>query len=122
MGLPRARVYWIALGIALGGTVFALHGQSIDERHVIIENLGLPAIDQGLLADESHAPNTLETRRRAAMRAAVTAQAHPPSAAFTPRCVIVKFKDTASSAERIAAMRAVSSSATVETRPSYADF
>jgi serine protease len=121
MGHLRARFAGIALALAFG--VLVVRGQSAVERHVIIENLGLSAVDEGLLiGDETHAPSTLEARRRSALRAAVEAQATSSAARFAPGRVIVKFTDRSTAAERAAAAAAVSPTARIDTQPSYADF
>jgi serine protease len=121
MRLFRARVGWIALGMAI--SVLVARGQSPDERHVIIENFGLSAVDEGLIiADETHTPSTLEARRRSALRTAVEAQASSSAARFVPGRLIVKFHDQSSSLERAAAIAAVSPTARIQPQPSYADF
>src|SRR5690349_16685893 len=121
MGHLRARVVWIAL--LLGVSVLVLRGQSPDERHVILENLGLSAVDEGLLInDETHAPTAFLAHRRAAVRTAVEAQATSSAARFVPGRLIVKFKDQSTPAAREAAVAAVSSTARIDAQPTYADF
>src|SRR5476651_543242 len=47
-------------------------GQTADEsRMVIQEHLGLAAIDEGLIQDDSHTPSSIENRRRVALREAL---------------------------------------------------
>jgi len=120
MGHLRARAAWIAAGLAI--SVLVVRGQSADERHVIIQNLGLPAVDEGLLVDETHAPHTTETLRRVAMRKALERAAGPAAARYVPGRLIVKFSDNASPADRAAALGSASSTALMTTRPSYANF
>ena len=82
----------------------------------------MPAVDAGLLLDESHAPGTVEARRRVAAREMLHDSGGTASARYAPGRLIVKFRDSASLAERQAALRGVSASATIDARPSYADF
>src|SRR5262245_55030129 len=102
MGHLRARAVWITLALAV--SVLVVRGQGADERNVIIENLGLPAIDEGVLNDETHAPDTPSTRQRVALRSAVQAQATASRADATPGRLIVKFHDQTSSSDRAAAV------------------
>src|SRR5262245_1633634 len=120
MGSLRARFAWIALAIA--AEVIAAHGQSAVERHVIFQNVGLPAVDEGLIVDETHAPGTPEARKRAAVRAALTRQTERPAVRCVPGRVVVKFREQATEADRLSAVASVSQTATIAPRPSYADF
>jgi serine protease len=119
MGSLRARTSCFALVVA--ATVLVVHGQPVD-RHVILENVGLPAVDEGLIVDETHAPNTREARRRAGTRAALHLQSARPAARYVAGRVVVKFHDQTTEAQRISALQGVSRSATLEQRPTYADF
>ena len=120
MGSLCARLSCVALAIAAG--VFAVHGQSPTERHVILENVGLPAVDEGLIVDETHAPGTPEARKRSAMRAALYRQSERPAVRYVPGRLVVKFRDQATEAERLSAIAGLASTATIEPRPSFADF
>src|SRR5262245_45262535 len=120
MGSLRARFAWIALAIA--AEVIAAHGQSAVERHVIFQNVGLPAVDEGLIVDETHAPGTPEARKRAAVRAALTRQTERSALRCVPGRVVVKFREQATETDRLSAVASVSRTATITPRPSYADF
>jgi len=120
MGSLRARISAFALVGA--ATVLVVHGQSSADRHVILENVGLPAVYEGVIVDETHAPNTREARKRAAMRSALHVQSERPATRYVPGRVVVKFHEQATEAERLSALRQVSRTATIEPRPSYADF
>src|SRR4051812_35731792 len=120
MGRVRVQLAGITLAVLFG--VLTLSGQSGD-RHVIIENLGLPAVDEGLLiGDETHAPGTTEALRRIAKREALREDGGKASARYAPGRLIVKFRENASAEERAAAVTGVSSSASIDTPQAYADF
>ena len=120
MGSPRARLSCVALAIA--ACVLTVHGQSSTERHVILQNVGLPAVDEGLIVDETHAPGTREARKRSAMRDALYRQSERPAFRYAPGRVVVKFRDQATDAERLSALAGLAATATIDPRPSYADF
>jgi serine protease len=119
----RARALCATVALA-GGLVMSLRGQTADEsRMVIQEHLGLAAIDEGLIQDDSHTPSSLETRRRAALREALLQDRVGASGGhYRPGRVIVKFRDEAAMPERRAAVRAASDTGEIADRPTYADF
>ena len=119
MGRFRARSSCVSIAVAL--TVVVASGQSAD-RHVIILNLGLPAIDEGVIADDTHAPGTVEALRRARLRAVLGDEAGPATARYARGRLIVKFRDDASDGARLAAVTRISGAATIDARPTYADF
>ncbi len=120
--MGRLRDHSVIVVAALAAGVIVAHGQSRDERHVIL-NVGLPAIDEGLLEDETHAPQTPEARRRAALGAMLHADREGRlGSRYAPGRVIVKFRDEATPAARLAVMKDVSATANLDSRPSYADF
>jgi serine protease len=122
MGWFRARATVpTLLTLIVGAAVLAARAQTI-ERHVILENVGLAAIDEGLIGDETHAPGTREALRRAATRLALHRQSTQPAARYAVGRVLVKFREAISAAERLAAVQRLSRSATIEPRRSYADF
>src|SRR5215208_4186778 len=103
MGRVRVQVACLTLAVACG--VLTLYGQSGD-RHVIIENLGLPAIDQGLLIHNlTHAPGTPEALRRINIREALREAGGNGGARYAAGRLIVKFRDTATAEQRQAALR-----------------
>jgi serine protease len=123
MGRFRARDACVATAI-IAGLVLTLRGQVADPpRLQILQNVGLPAVDEGVIADETHRPTAPEALRRAGFR--VTVDRDTPGAArspFRPARVIVRFRDEAAPSERRAAVRVASESGTMAERPSYADF
>jgi serine protease len=105
------------------GLVIGLRGQVQDNARTWIQDVGLPAIDQGVLGDESHSPSSVETARRAALGASFARDRMGASGIrYVPGRVLVKFRDAASAADRQAAMASISRTATMIARPSYADF
>jgi serine protease len=119
----RARTAGAAITIA-AGLVLTLRGQVDQGRLQILQNVGLPAIDEGLLQEETHTPSSAETRRRAALRAALQVQDRIGASGTRYRSgrVIVRFRDEAAMAARQEAVRAASRTGRIADRPSYADF
>ena len=123
MGRLRARTVCATVAIA-GGLVLSLRGQGTDgSRLQILQQVGLPAVDEGLLQDESHTPAAPETRRRAALRDALLDDRVGASGTrYRAGRVIVRFRDESAMADRQAAVRAASGTGAMAPRPSYADF
>lgn len=107
-----------------GGLVIGLRGQTADDpRMVVLQNVGLPAIDEGVVTDESHTPGAPASARRAAIHAALLgAGANGAGSRYVPGRVLVRFRDEASAGARQLAMAAVSRTAVMTARQSYADF
>ncbi len=106
MGRFRARTACATLIVA-GGLVLTVRGQVADDSRLqILQNVGLPAIDEGLLQDV----------RRVQDRVGAS------GARYVAGRVIVKFRDEAAMSERHAAVRAASDTGEIAARPSYADF
>src|SRR5687767_12546142 len=117
-----ARVAFLVFVTALTAS-WIVRGQTANQSLVVIENLGLPAIDTGVVQDESHAPNTAEAIRRRALGAALAAQrTGQATGRYAPGRVIVKFRDAISTTGRLTALSTASRTASLRTRPSYADF
>src|SRR5436189_915357 len=110
--------------LVAAGLVLTLRGQTAgDWRLQILEHVGLPAIDEGMIADESHTPSSPETLRRAALlEALLQDRAGASGGHYRPGRVIVKFRDEAAMPDRRAAVRAASDTGEIAIRPSYADF
>ena len=90
--------------------MLTLRGQVADDTRLqVLQNVGLPAIDEGLI----------EGVRRVA---ALEDQAGASSARYLAGRVIVKFRDEAAMLDRRAAVRAASGTGEIAARPSYADF
>src|SRR5471032_2647382 len=123
MGGVRACAVCVTLTLA-GGLVIGLHGQTADApRMVVLQNVGLPAIDEGVVTDESHTPDAPASARRAAIHAAlVGAGPNGAGSRYVAGRVLVRFRDEASAAARQSAMAAVSRTAVMTARPTYADF
>src|SRR5262245_55048887 len=120
MGIHRA---WVsAVGLTVAISTLVVRGQSADERHVILSNLGLAAIDEGVLVNEPHGTGTVEALHRAATRVALRDSGGTAAARYARGRVIVKFRDQTTAAERLSAVAEVSPSARIDARPSYADF
>lgn len=84
----------------------------------------LPAIDRGVDPDMSHAPGSPETLVRESMRKSMAAvdRTGASGTRYIAGRVIVKFRAGVSAASRVRAMSAVSQTASMSERPSYANF
>lgn len=123
MGRFRARAA-LAIAAIAGGLVLTLRGQVADlSRLQILQNVGLTAVDEGVIVDQSHLSGSPGSARRAAFHPTLDQAGSSNSVArFRPGRVLVRFRDEASMAERRAAVRMASDSGEIGTRPSYADF
>ena len=113
-----------AAAIALVMTL-AVRAQSPDDTRFVVQlNLGLPAVDEGaMFTDMTHAPQTPEALKRAAMHEALHAMSAGASGVQYRRGrVIVKFRDGVSDSGRQAAVASASDTAAMGARPSYANF
>src|SRR3954468_20578741 len=118
----RVRKLFVGAAIA-AALVIVVRAQSRDRAGISIQNVGLAGVDQGVIADESHAPATAETLRRAGLQASLVRDRVGGAAVrYLPGRLIVKFRDDASAADRQAAMDTASHSAVMTKRPAYADF
>src|ERR1700712_1450789 len=119
----RVRAACAAIAIA-AGLVLTVRGQDTpDTRLQILQSVGLPAIDEGLLQDDSHTPSSVENRQRAALREALLNDRVGASGAhYRAGRVVVRFRDEAAASERLSAVRAASGTSEIAARPSYADF
>jgi serine protease len=123
MGRFRARIVCATIVVA-GGLVMTLRGQVADGSQLqILENVGLPAVDEGLLQDDSHTPQAPETRQRAALREALLNDRIGASGTHhRAGRVIVRFRDEAAMTDRRSAVRSASDTGEIAARPTYADF
>jgi serine protease len=123
MGRLRARTVCATIAVA-SGLALTLRGQApSDQQLQILQNVGLPAVDEGLLQDESHTPLAPETRQRAALRQALLNDRIGASGThYRAGRVIVRFRDEAATADRRSAVRAASDTGEIAARPQYADF
>ena len=113
-----AAILVLALGIATGGQT---PGPS---PRTLLSPFGPTPIERGISPDMSHAPGTPEARRRASLRSAGSLNDRAGSSGLRYRFgrVIVKFKEGATAASRLAALSVVSPSAALSPRAAYQDF
>jgi len=123
MGRFRARTVFLAFAM-VAALIMALHGQAGDDRRFeILQNVGLPAVDQGSIQDRELTPSSVAARRRAALRDALLGD-HVSSTGTRYRAgrVVVRFRDASAMEERRSAVRAASQTGEIVERPSFADF
>jgi serine protease len=120
----------LAVGVAaLAMTSTVGRAQPDIGRRVIVERTVTP-LQRGVIPGESHAPGHAQRRRQAAIRPASSPldRIGTSGAAYVPGKVIVKFKDSASTSARAAAMVAMSrarpaaQAALAPARPAHANF
>jgi serine protease len=118
MGPFRRRLVLVLLTLALGVIIVDAQGS-----FVILENVGLPAVDAGAMRGE-HVDVNSSAHPSGAFRAAIAAGARVSrsGAAYVPGRLIVKFRSGMSDVVLPESLRATSPSAAVSTRPEYADF
>ena len=118
----RARLPALTVAAAvLAGLV--VRGQTpASTPFTLVTGLGLPAVDTGALVGEHHEVNTAARESRGALRAAIAAEARgvQTGPAYAAGRVIVKFRAGASASMQ--SLRRASPTATVSSRPAYADF
>jgi serine protease len=102
------------------------HGQTAVSGVLDIrENVGLPAVEEGIIQGEAHAPDTPDSAMRLTPRGA---RIGSDGAAYAPGKVIVKFRDGVSTTARLAAMSSLSTRsltsrpAALAPRPANANF
>src|SRR4051812_44942860 len=123
------RVRSVALILMLLGSGLAMqraHGQTPAPRVLDVrENVGLPAIEEGIIQGETHGPETPDAAMRVALHGD---RAGSDGAAYVKGKVIVKFRDGATTSARLAAVSSLSKrslasrAAALTTRPANADF
>jgi serine protease len=104
--MARFRAQVVCAAIAVAGLVLTVRGQVADGGRFQLQNVGLPAVDEGLILRDARIQN----------RAAAS------GGGYTPGRVVVRFRDEAAMPERRAAVRAASDTGEIATRSSYADF
>ena len=105
--MGRFRAWVVGTALAISGLALTLSGQSPDNgRFQILQNVGLPAVDEGLI------------RYEARLRDGAAAG----GSRVRPGRVIVRFHDDVAMAERRAMVRDANSHADIAARPAYADF
>jgi len=123
MSRANLRYFFFMLAVAAALSVARGHGQEAGPLQGFVTSF-LPAIDRGVIADLSHSPGSPETLVRESMRHSVVAldRTGASGAHYVAGRVIVKFRDGLSSTSRVRTMSAVSQTASVSERPSYANF
>ena len=124
--MPRAhlRYFFFTLAVAAALSVARSQGQDAGAPRAFLPASILPAIDRGVVADMSHSPGSPEAVVRESMRHSAVAldRTGASGTRYVAGRVIVKFRAGVSSASRVRAMSAVSQTASVSERPSYANF
>lgn len=123
----KARGFFLIAAVAASAATLSLRAQpSVNPNELELRYapvIGLPAVEEGALFEETHTPSAPEALRRAAMRASLRIDGMGASGIpYTRGRLIVKFRDDASQAARDSAIRSALPSAVVGPRPSYADF
>ena len=119
----RALVFVFAASVAV--MIVPGRGQAQDaSRPNGVFGLGLPAVERGIIWAESRVPGSPEAARRRAVRAssAIPDRVGEGGARYRPGRVIVKFRDSVSMPARLSALSATSRSASIASRPDYANF
>ena len=90
---------------------------------IVAEHVGLPAIDEGVIQEESHAPDAPEAIKRAALRRRLRpTRVSALGTHYVPGRILVKFREGASDAERRDAVWLSTRTGEIAVHPSYADF
>jgi len=120
----RAAAYSTALAGAVA-TVLLVHGQgqtSTGVRHLDIQNLGLPAVEQQTaIWSEARSTQRL-TVERTSTGAGAPSRIGAFHRSYTPGRVIVRFRDDVEMPDRRSIARLASDTADVRARSAYADF
>ena len=118
----RARALCATIAVA-AGLGLTLRGQTVEEtRFAVLQGVGLPAIDEGAIRDESHAPTSVQSLQKRALAASMSGDLVSASGSrYRPDRLIVKFRDAAAMPDRRAALK-LATSGDLDARPSYADF
>ena len=121
MRYGRARLVLLAALVVASALV--LRAQRRGEFPIILSNLGLPAVDEGLILEETHAPGTPEAQRRTAVREVLRdGDGTAAHVRYAPGRVVVKFRDQTNEADRASAVQEVVTGGSIDERPSYANF
>src|SRR5579884_904641 len=119
--MRRSRAFVPLVSAAVGLAAIVARGQILSP--FVVLDVGLPAVNEGPIPDDTHRPASPQAIRRAAIHAADDPVRQGRSGrAFTAGRVIVKFKDDASDAARDAAVRSVVAGGVREPRAGSADF
>src|SRR5215470_8248451 len=106
--MVRTRAFLAVAAVAAALATLGVHAQPVAAGYVVQEGVGLPAIDRGVVKDESHTPQSTETLRRSALRSLFHSDGISSSGARYARGrLIVKFRDEAPASARGEAIAAV---------------
>jgi serine protease len=125
MSGSRAPILLVVGGLALLAASGRGHAQvATGSGFTLIENVGLPAVDVGVVRGQFFEAQTAAALRGRAQQvgAASNLRMDTNGAPYAAGHLIVKFRDGSTSTAHTASMRAASPSATVATRPAYANF
>jgi serine protease len=122
----RALLFVLAVSVSVVFVIIPGRGQAPDRSRLdVIMGLGLPAVERdGVFMDQSRVPGSPEAAMRRAFQTASTGHdlVGEGGARYVPGRVIVKFRDSVSSARRLSALSATSRTASISGRPDYANF
>src|SRR4029453_11275359 len=112
----------IATCLAAAGLVLDVRGQPVTSPRRILD-IGLSGVDAGVIGDESHTPGSTETRKRARLARALSAdRVSAAGIRYVSGRVIVKFRDQMVMARRLDAVRSASKNGAIAPRALHADF
>jgi serine protease len=119
--VPRFRVGLVSLTFALAfAAIRAGHGQTTGPARLILDSFAPPAIERGISPVEARSPDDI--RQTVRPMSGTLDRTAASGAHYVAGRVIVKFKDGTSNASRLAAASAGSRTASLSTRPDYANF
>ena len=119
--MRRSRTFVPLLATAVG--LFSLVARGQNGASLTVLDVGLPAVNEGPIPDETHRPGSPEAVRRAAIHASDDlVRSGRGGRAYTAGRVIVRFKDDTSAGARDAAVRSIVASGVREARDGFADF
>jgi serine protease len=121
MSLSRVRVA-IATCLIAAGLVLDVRGQTALSPRTILD-VGLSGVDAGVIGGESHTPGSAETRKRARLASALSAdRVNAAGLRYARGRVIVKFRDQTEMSSRLDAVRSASKNGAIAPRDLHADF
>ena len=125
--MPRSHRGLLIFALGLACVVWAGRGRGqtpIVSPRVVLDMFAPSPIERGIIQDESRAPDSPETIWRRSIRRAsgATDRALRSGNRYMPGRVIVKFRAGTSTASRVSTLSAMSRTASIAARPSYANF
>src|SRR5258706_14103496 len=113
--MRRLRVLCGCSTIVAATFVLHMHGQGPASPRVLFDHFAPSAIQGDNRPDLSHAPDSPETRRRQSLRAESSPVDRTDRSGrhYVPGRVVVKFRDGASTAQRLAAVASVAPAASI---------